>query len=90
MTFAVSNLTETSRRIAKIAAALAVSASISALAAAQAQDTITFDDVFSNPDDKQLNIDYARQEAAAGNLLASASSKIKSSSNPNSIIVLNA
>ncbi|WP_306250651.1 surface lipoprotein assembly modifier [Parvularcula sp. IMCC14364] len=72
MTFAISNLTETSRRIAKIAAALAVSASISALAAAQAQDTITFDDVFSNPDDKQLNIDYARQEAAAGNLLASA------------------
>ena len=39
---------------------------------AQGQGTITFEDVFANPDDKQLNIDYARQEAAAGNLLASA------------------
>lgn len=72
MTFAVSNLAKSGGRIAKLAAALVLSASFSALAAAQAQDTITFEDVFNNPDDKQLNIDYARQEAAAGNLLASA------------------
>lgn len=41
-------------------------------AAAQDGRVITFEDVFADPSDKQLNIDYARQEANAGNLLGSA------------------
>ncbi len=59
-----------------LSVAALTSVSLFALSAAPAfaqSNTITFEDVFANPDDKQLNIDYARQEANAGNLLSAAS-----------------
>ena len=38
-----------------------------------AQAQISFDEVFASPENAQLNLDYAKQEAAAGNLLQAAS-----------------
>ena len=35
--------------------------------------TITFNQIFANPDDSQLNLNYARQQAKAGDLLSAAS-----------------
>ena len=60
--------------LAKLSVCLMAAASVSVLAAGsvQAQETITFEQILANPSDKQLNIDYAQQEAAAGNLLGAA------------------
>jgi hypothetical protein len=60
---------------AKLSVCLLAAAAFSGLSVAPAVaqgGQITFEDVFANPDDKQLNIDYARQEANSGNLLAAA------------------
>ena len=65
----------TIRSAKKLAAAslLGVSMATLALTSASAQDrAIAFEDIFANPGDKELNIAYAKQEAKAGNLLASA------------------
>ncbi len=56
-------------RLAFIAASLPLTGLFALPASAQ----ITFEQVFENPDNPQLNLEYAKQEAAAGNLLQAAS-----------------
>lgn len=55
------------------AVSYSLSAAILGFAAQTASAQITFNDVFENPENAQLNLDYAKQEAAAGNLLQAAS-----------------
>ncbi len=73
------NTSRDSKRLGKLNAVKACLLGATAIASfsltpalAQGNSPITFEEIFANPGDKQLNIDYAKQEAKAGNLLASA------------------
>ena len=52
---------------------LSVSLAASYIMSGQAGAQITFEQVFASPENAQLNLDYAKQEAAAGNLLQAGS-----------------
>lgn len=67
--FSVNRTFAKTRRLITGAAAVCVCAGFALPAGAQ----ITFEQVFAAPENAQLNLDYAKQEAAAGNLLQAAS-----------------
>jgi len=53
--------------------AIAGAMTVATVMAGQASAQITFEEVFANPDNAQLNLDYAKQEAESGNLLQAGS-----------------
>lgn len=61
------------RRIRLSSALSGAAIALTAAFALPAQAQISFDEVFASPENAQLNLDYAKQEAAAGNLLQAAS-----------------
>ena len=50
----------------------AVSTSLSAQAAGYEGPRITFEQIYANPDDQQLNLNYARQQASKGDFISAA------------------
>lgn len=67
-------LDETRLLLKGLAITAFMSMAVSAVATEYTGPNITFEQVYANPDDQSLNLDYARQQAARGDYLTAATS----------------